>query len=43
MEQVAVMQGQMSVLMNLIGTIVGNGKSIEASETKTTRRVRRTT
>lgn len=47
-EQVAVMQGQMSVLMNLISGIVnnngnagGNGtKSIEASETRTTRRVR---
>ena len=47
-EQVAVLQGQMSVMMNLIGSIVsnnGNGnnnssKSIEASETRTTRRVR---
>jgi hypothetical protein len=45
-EQVAVLQGQVNVLLSLIGSIVGNngnGKSIEASETKTTRRVRRTT
>ena len=46
-EQVAVLQGQVSVLLNLIGTIVANGngngngtKSIEASEIRTTRRVR---
>ena len=47
-EQVAVLQGQMSVMMDLIGSIVGNNgngnnnssKSIEASETRTTRRVR---
>lgn len=46
-EQVATLQGQMSVMMNLINTIVSNGnnkgndtKSIEASEVKTTRRVR---
>ena len=43
MEQVAVMQGQMSVLLSLINTIVGNSNNIkEASETKTktVRRVR---
>jgi hypothetical protein len=46
-EAVAVLQGQVSVLMNLIGTLVSNGngngngiKSVEASEIKTTRRVR---
>jgi hypothetical protein len=42
-EQVATLQGQVSVLMNLIGVIVGNNNSIkEASETKikTVRRVR---
>ena len=43
-QRVAVLEGQLSVMMNLINTIVGNGKSIEASEmTKTTRRVKRTT
>ena len=47
-EQVAVLQSQVSVLTNLIGSIVGNNvngksKSIEASETKTNRRSRRTT
>jgi hypothetical protein len=43
-EQVAVLQGQVSVLLNLIGSIVGNNNSSvkEASETrtKTVRRVR---
>ena len=48
-EQLATVQGQVSVLLNLIGTLVSNGnngngnnaKSIEASdEIKTTRRVR---
>jgi hypothetical protein len=46
MEQVAVMQGQMSVLLSLINTIVGNSNNSikEASETKTktVRRVRQT-
>lgn len=46
-EQVAVLQGQVGTLLSVIGSIVsnnnGNGnnsKSIEASEVKTTRRVR---
>ena len=46
-EQVATLQGQIGVLLSLIGAIVsnnngnGNGsKSIEASEVRTTRRVR---
>jgi hypothetical protein len=50
-EQVAVLQGQVSVLLSLIGTLVSNGngngnnngngtKSIEADEVRTTRRVR---
>jgi hypothetical protein len=42
-EAVAVLQGQVSVLMNLIGSLVSNGNSVkEASETrtKTVRRVR---
>ena len=44
-EQVAVLQGQVSVLMNLIGSLVGNNNNNhikEASETKTktVRRVR---
>ena len=34
-QRVAVLEGQLSVMMNLINTIVGSGKSIEASETKT--------
>ena len=46
-EQVATLQGQVSVLLNLIGTIVsnnGNGnnnsKTVEASEIKTVRKMR---
>ena len=41
-EAVAVLQGQVSVLMNLIGSLVNNNTVKEASETKTktVRRVR---
>jgi hypothetical protein len=42
-EEVAMLQGQMSVIINLINTIVsnnGNGSKMIEAETKTTRKVR---